>query len=95
MKSIFPSAIDGDLLKLVHLSNGFQIVEGTRTLHVGDVCRAEARIVAVTNSNEGKMMTIMMEEEPLIAGPAPQRGWLWQVNGSLAPHLLASRLRIC
>ena len=28
MKAIFPSAIDGDLLKLVHLSNGFKIFLG-------------------------------------------------------------------
>jgi fatty acid synthase subunit beta len=28
MKSIFPSVIDGDLLKLVHLLNGFRMVEG-------------------------------------------------------------------
>ncbi|KAL0953237.1 hypothetical protein HGRIS_004490 [Hohenbuehelia grisea] len=58
MKSIFPSAIDGDLLKLVHLSNGFRMVEGARPLQVGDVCRAEARIVSVTNANEGKIVKV-------------------------------------
>ena len=26
MRSIFPTTIDGNLLKLVHLSNGFRIV---------------------------------------------------------------------
>ncbi|KAJ7808682.1 hypothetical protein B0H14DRAFT_3761317 [Mycena olivaceomarginata] len=32
MKSIFPSSIDGDLLKLVHLSNGFRMVDGAKPL---------------------------------------------------------------
>jgi fatty acid synthase subunit beta len=58
MKSIFPSVIDGDLLKLVHLSNGFRMVEGATSLQVGDVCRAEARIVSVTNANEGKIVKV-------------------------------------
>ena len=58
MKSIFPAAIDGDLLKLVHLSNSFQMVEGAKPLQVGDVCRPEARIVSVTNSSEGKIVKV-------------------------------------
>ncbi|KAJ3517947.1 hypothetical protein NLJ89_g178 [Agrocybe chaxingu] len=58
MKSIFPGAIDGDLLKLVHLSNGFRIVDGAKPLQVGDVCKSEARIVSVTNSNEGKIVRV-------------------------------------
>jgi len=58
MKSIFPSAIDGDLLKLVHLSNGFRMVAGAKPLQAGDVCRAEARIVSVTNANEGKIVKV-------------------------------------
>ena len=28
MKAIFPNSIDGDLLNLVHLSNGFRMVDG-------------------------------------------------------------------
>ncbi|KAF8206176.1 fatty acid synthase [Mycena galopus ATCC 62051] len=46
MKSIFPSSIDGDLLKLVHLSNGFRMVDGATPLQAGDVCKAEANIVS-------------------------------------------------
>ena len=46
MKSIFPAAIDGDLLKLVHLSNSFRTIEGAKPLQVGDICRPEARIVS-------------------------------------------------
>jgi fatty acid synthase subunit beta len=58
MQAIFPSAIDRDLLKLVHLSNGFRMVEGTAPLQVGDLCQTEARIVSVTNTNEGKVVKV-------------------------------------
>ena len=60
MKSIFPGAIDGDLLKLVHLSNSFRIIEGAKPLQVGDICRPEARIVSVINSGpgEGKIVKV-------------------------------------
>jgi fatty acid synthase subunit alpha len=58
MRAIFPSAIDGDLLKLVHLLNGFRMMEGATPLKVGDVCKAEARIVSVTNANEGKIVKV-------------------------------------
>jgi fatty acid synthase subunit alpha len=58
MKSIFPGAIDGDLLKLVHLSNSFRTVEGAKPLQVGDICRPEARIVSVTNSSEGNIVKV-------------------------------------
>lgn len=58
MKAIFPSTIDGDLLKLVHLSNGFHFVKGAAPLKAGDVCQAEARIVAVTNTDAGKVVKV-------------------------------------
>ena len=58
MKSIFPAAIDGDLLKLVHLSNSFRMIEGAKPLQVGDICHPEARIVSVTNSSEGKIVKV-------------------------------------
>jgi fatty acid synthase subunit beta len=58
MKSIFPAAIDGDLLKLVHLSNSFRMMEGAKPLQVGDICRPEVRIVSVTNSSEGKIVKV-------------------------------------
>ncbi|KAF8632253.1 hypothetical protein AX15_002000 [Amanita polypyramis BW_CC] len=58
MKSIFPSTIDGDLLKLVHLSNGFRMVEGSQPLKAGDICHAEAQILSVTNANEGKIVKV-------------------------------------
>ncbi|RDB31059.1 hypothetical protein Hypma_000012 [Hypsizygus marmoreus] len=60
MKSIFPAAIDGDVLKLVHLSNGFRLVDGMKLklLQVDDICKAEARIISVTNANEGKIVNV-------------------------------------
>jgi fatty acid synthase subunit alpha len=56
MRSIFPTTIDGDLLKLVHLSNGFRIVNGAKPLRVRDVCYAEARIASVTNTDAGNIV---------------------------------------
>ena len=58
MKSIFPSAIDGDLLKLVHLSNGFRLVESARPLQAGDICNAEATIASVRNTDAGKVVKV-------------------------------------
>ncbi|KAJ6520570.1 hypothetical protein C8R45DRAFT_1058526 [Mycena sanguinolenta] len=59
MKSIFPSSIDGDLLKLVHLSNGFRMVDGAKPLQAGDVCKAEAHVVSVANTDAGKVVKVM------------------------------------
>jgi fatty acid synthase subunit beta len=58
MQSIFPAAIDGDLLKLVHLSNGFKVVPGATPLRAGDVCKAEAEIISVINTDAGKAVKV-------------------------------------
>lgn len=58
MKSIFPSSIDGDLLKLVHLTNGFRLMEGATPLQAGDVCVAKARIASVINTDAGKAVKV-------------------------------------
>ncbi|KAI0787467.1 fatty acid synthase [Fomes fomentarius] len=58
MKAIFPAPADGDLLKLVHLSNGFRLLDGAKPLKAGDVCKAEARIIAVINSDAGKTVKV-------------------------------------
>lgn len=58
MKAIFPGSIDGDLLKLVHLSNGFRLVDGAKPLRVGDVCYAEAYAAAVINGDAGKTVRV-------------------------------------
>ena len=58
MKAIFPSAIDEDLLKLMHLSNGFKMIPRSRPLKAGDVCCAEAWVVAVMNCDSGKTVQV-------------------------------------
>ena len=58
MKAIFPETIDGDLLKLVHLSNAFRVVSGSKPLAAGDVCQAEASVVAVINNDSGKVVKV-------------------------------------
>ncbi|KAF2280045.1 beta subunit of fatty acid synthase [Westerdykella ornata] len=57
-KPIFPRAIDGDLLKLVHLSNGFRMLPGAKPLRKGDVLDTTARINAVLNQDSGKMVEV-------------------------------------
>ena len=55
-KPIFPSAIDGDLLRLVHLSNGFRMLPGAEPLKVGDELQTSAQINAVLNQDSGKWL---------------------------------------
>lgn len=57
-KPIFPRTIDGDLLKLVHLSNGFRMVPGAQPLKKGDVLETTAQINAVINQDSGKMVEV-------------------------------------
>jgi hypothetical protein len=42
----------------VHLSNGFKTIPGSRPLKAGDVCRAEAQVVAIVNSDSGKTVQV-------------------------------------
>ncbi|KAL2001695.1 hypothetical protein VTN02DRAFT_1387 [Thermoascus thermophilus] len=69
-KPIFPRTIDGDLLKLVHLSNGFRMVPGAEPLKVGDVLDTTAQINAVINQDSGKMVevcgTIKRDGKPIM-----------------------------
>jgi fatty acid synthase subunit beta len=57
-KPIFPSTIDGDLLKLVHLSNGFRMMPGAEPLKKGDEVETTAQINAVINQDSGKMVEV-------------------------------------
>lgn len=57
-KPIFPRSIDGDLLKLVHLSNGFRMLPGAEPLKKGDVLHTTAQINAVLNQDSGKMVEV-------------------------------------
>ncbi|ORZ20354.1 fatty acid synthase [Absidia repens] len=58
IKAIFPREIDGDLLKLVHLSNGFRLLEGGDLLSVGDVVDTYAKINAIVNNDSGKLIEV-------------------------------------
>ncbi|KAL9100120.1 MAG: hypothetical protein Q9163_004463 [Psora crenata] len=57
-KPIFPRSINGDLLKLVHLSNGFRMLPGTEPLKKGDTVETTAQINAVINQDSGKMVEV-------------------------------------
>lgn len=57
-KPIFPRTIDGDLLKLVHLSNGFRMVPGATPLKKDDVVNTTAEVNAVINQDSGKMVEV-------------------------------------
>ncbi|KAL6898162.1 beta subunit of fatty acid synthase [Trichoderma evansii] len=57
-KPIFPRTIDGDLLKLVHLSNGFRMIPGAEPLKKGDEVSTTAQINAVINQDSGKMVEV-------------------------------------
>ncbi|SPN99679.1 probable fatty-acyl-CoA synthase, beta subunit [Cephalotrichum gorgonifer] len=57
-KPIFPSKIDGDLLKLVHLSNAFRMMPGAEPLKKGDVVNTTAQINAIINQDSGKMVEV-------------------------------------
>jgi len=69
-KPIFPRAIDGDLLKLVHLSNAFRMIPGAEALKKGDVLDTTAQINAVINQASGKMVevtgTIKRDGKPIM-----------------------------
>lgn len=58
IKAIFPKVIDGDLLKLVHLSNGFRVLNSGDLLSVGDVVDTYAQINAILNTDSGKMIEV-------------------------------------
>lgn len=57
-KPIFPRKIDGDLLKLVHLSNGFRMIPGATPLKKGDVLDTTAEVNAVLNQASGKLVEV-------------------------------------
>ncbi len=50
--------IDGDLLRLVHLSNGFRMMPGAEPFRKGDVLSATAEITAIINQDSGKMVEV-------------------------------------
>ncbi|KAJ2724547.1 fatty acid synthase alpha subunit Lsd1 [Coemansia sp. Benny D115] len=57
-KTILPQIVDGDVLNLVHMSNGFRMVDGAEPLKAGDVVDSKAKIVEVTIEETGKRSRI-------------------------------------
>lgn len=57
-KAIFPAAIDGDLLKLVHLSNKFSMRPGAKPLERGEEVTAKASIRKVAITPAGKVVDV-------------------------------------
>lgn len=70
MKAIFPRAIDGDLLRLVHLSNSFRMLPGAEPLKKDDTVHTKAQINCVLNQSSGKLVevcgTISKENRPVM-----------------------------
>ena len=70
MQAIFPESIDGDLLRLVHLSNSFKILNSARLFKVSNKCRSVAKILAITNNDSSKTVTVtgqvLRDGEPVI-----------------------------
>ncbi|KAG0147001.1 hypothetical protein CROQUDRAFT_91978 [Cronartium quercuum f. sp. fusiforme G11] len=58
MKPLFPKSVPGDLLTLVHLSNGFSLRDRAPQLKVGDVVVSEAKLASITNSDTGKTVSV-------------------------------------
>lgn len=58
IRAIFPELVDGDLLKLVHLSNGFNMRTGVESLSEGDEVSTTARITSVSIAPAGKTITV-------------------------------------
>lgn len=59
MMAIFPKTVDGDLLKLVHLSNGYRMIPGAEPLQMDDVVTTDAVIKGVVNQASGKMVEVV------------------------------------
>jgi len=50
--------IDGDLLRLVHLSNSFQYLPNAGPIRIGDILQAKSAPKSITISNSGKIVEI-------------------------------------
>lgn len=58
IKAIFPKVIDGDILKLVHLSNSFSMIPGAEPLQKGDVVTSTANLKSIINQENGKVVSV-------------------------------------
>jgi len=57
IKTIFPKEIDGNIFRLLHLSNGFRVLD-PRPLQEGDKIDTDMRILEVRNLEGGKRVTV-------------------------------------
>ncbi|KNC98227.1 phosphopantetheine-protein transferase domain [Spizellomyces punctatus DAOM BR117] len=70
VSAILPKEIDGDLLRLVHLSNQFRMLDPHDTLRAGDEITTEAVIESVIITEAGKAVevkaTLIKNQRPLM-----------------------------
>ncbi|KAK9470420.1 acyl transferase domain-containing protein [Dipodascopsis tothii] len=70
IQALFAKEIDGDLLRLVHLSNSFKMLPGAEPLKKGMVAKTTAKINAILNQESGKMVevsgVVTSEGKPII-----------------------------
>ncbi|KAH3679792.1 hypothetical protein WICPIJ_008526 [Wickerhamomyces pijperi] len=59
IKAIFPKSVDGDLIRLVHLSNAYKMLPGAAPLEKGDVVSSHAEIRTVVNQDSGKVVEVV------------------------------------
>eukprot|EP01062_Namystynia_karyoxenos_P028436 TRINITY_DN21550_c0_g1_i1.p1 TRINITY_DN21550_c0_g1~~TRINITY_DN21550_c0_g1_i1.p1 ORF type:complete len:4167 (+),score=1617.38 TRINITY_DN21550_c0_g1_i1:129-12503(+) len=53
VRALFPRSVDGDLLSLVHLENGFRMLAPGAMLDEGDTVDSRGEVTAVTNDSGG------------------------------------------
>ncbi|CAO1616813.1 unnamed protein product [Jaminaea pallidilutea] len=58
MKALIAATGSADLLRLVHLSNSFKMVEGATPLRVGDVVSSQASVESIKISETGKTVAV-------------------------------------
>ncbi|KAJ1909732.1 fatty acid synthase alpha subunit Lsd1, partial [Mycoemilia scoparia] len=70
IQAIFPKFLNGNILNLVHLSNGFRMVEGAEPLRSGQVVDTVVKITGITNIPAGKRVdvigTLLRDGKPVI-----------------------------
>ncbi|CAO1632127.1 unnamed protein product [Parajaminaea phylloscopi] len=58
MKALIAATGSADLLRLVHLSNSFKVVDGARPLRVGDAVSSKASVESIKISETGKTVAV-------------------------------------
>ncbi|KAJ3353681.1 3-oxoacyl-[acyl-carrier-protein] synthase [Allomyces javanicus] len=59
VQPLFSTLIDGDLLKLVHLSNGFKVLAPGALVYAGDKISTKAEVASITNTPTGKKISVL------------------------------------